>query len=73
MSEGNGSRFDLGFVGGGTTSGTVDEAEWARLQAAFASGGDAVIEVEEASSRLWVRASQVAWARLHTRDARVGF
>jgi hypothetical protein len=73
MSEGNASRFDLGFVGGGTTSGTIAQVEWDRLQAAFAGGDDAIIEVAEASATLWVRASQVAWARLHTRDARVGF
>jgi hypothetical protein len=66
-------RFDLGFVGGGTTSGTLSGPEWTRLETAFTTGGDAVIRVEEAAGVLFVRASQIAWARVHQRDARVGF
>jgi hypothetical protein len=66
-------RFDVGFIGGGTTSGTVSAEEWARLEAAFSGAGDAVIRLEENGAALWVRASQIAWARLHTRDARIGF
>jgi hypothetical protein len=66
-------RLDLGFIGGGSTSATVSEAEFGRLKSAFASGDDAVIEVAEASATIWVRASQIAWARLHTRESRVGF
>jgi hypothetical protein len=66
-------RFDLGFVGGGNTSGTVSEDQWERLQRAFLSGEDTVIEIEEGPTRLWVRASQIAWARLHTRESRIGF
>jgi hypothetical protein len=66
-------RFDLGFVGGGNTSGIVSEEQWLRLQGAFLSGDDSVIELEEASTRLWVRSSQIAWARLHLRESRIGF
>ena len=66
-------RFDLGFVGGGSTSGTLSGEEWTRLESAFTGGGDAVIRVEEATGVLFVRASQIAWARVHQRDARVGF
>jgi hypothetical protein len=32
-----------------------------------------VVELAEASATIWVRASQIAWARLHTRESRVGF
>ena len=66
-------RLDIGFIGGGAASATVSESEWTRLQAAFASGDDAIVELAEASATIWVRASQIAWARLHTRESRVGF
>ena len=66
-------RLDIGFIGGGSASATVSESEWTRLQAAFASGDDAIVELAEASATIWVRASQIAWARLHTRESRVGF
>ena len=66
-------RFDLGFVGGGSTSGIVASEEWSRLEEAFSSGAEAVIRLEEDGASLWVRASQIAWARLHTRSGRVGF
>jgi hypothetical protein len=66
-------RFDLGFVGGGSTAGTVTRDQWERLERAFTSGEDAVIELDEGATRLWVRSSQIAWARVHTREPRVGF
>ncbi len=66
-------RLDLGFIGGGSTSATVSHEEWARLRATFTSGDDAVVELAEASATIWVRASQIAWARLHTRESRIGF
>jgi hypothetical protein len=66
-------RVDIGFIGGGSTSATVSETEWARLKSAFGSGDDAIVELAEASATIWVRASQIAWARLHTRESRVGF
>jgi hypothetical protein len=66
-------RLDIGFIGGGAASATVSLEEWNRLQAAFSSGDDAVVELAEASATIWVRASQIAWARLHTRESRVGF
>jgi hypothetical protein len=71
MSENH--RFDLGFIGGGSISATVTQDQWDRLKASFASGEDAVIEVSEQASTMWIRASQVAWARLHTRESRIGF
>jgi hypothetical protein len=66
-------RLDIGFIGGGAASATVSQEEWNRLQTAFSSGDDAVVELAEASATIWVRASQIAWARLHTRESRVGF
>jgi hypothetical protein len=71
MSENH--RFDLGFIGGGSISATVSQTEWERLKASFDSGEDAVVEVVEQSATVWLRASQIAWARLHTREARIGF
>ena len=44
-----------------------------RLKSAFSTGEDAVIEVSEQAATVWLRASQVAWARLHTRESRIGF
>jgi hypothetical protein len=66
-------RFDLGFVGGGSTSGTVEPEQWRRLEQALESGQDALIDLDEGATRLLVRSSQVAWARVHTREARIGF
>ena len=43
-------RLDIGFIGGGSASATVSESEWTRLQAAFASGDDAIVELAEASA-----------------------
>ena len=48
-------------------------SEWDRLKASFDSGEDAVIEVSEQAATVWLRASQIAWARLHTRESRIGF
>lgn len=66
-------RLDIGFIGGGAASATVSQEEWSRLQTAFSSGDDAVVELAEQTATIWVRASQIAWARLHTRESRVGF
>jgi hypothetical protein len=66
-------RFDLGFVGGGSTSGTVDSEQWRLLEQALTSGQDALIDLDEGPTRLLVRSSQIAWARLHTRESRIGF
>jgi hypothetical protein len=66
-------RVDIGFIGGGAATANVTQSEWDRLQQAFASGNDAVVELAEATATIWVRASQIAWARLHTRESRVGF
>ena len=66
-------RFDLGFIGGGSISATVSQSEWGRLKASFDSGEDAFIEVSEQAATVWLRASQIAWARLHTRESRIGF
>ena len=73
MSENQNHRFDLGFIGGGSISATVSQAEWDRLKASFDSGEDAVIQVSEQAATVWLRASQIAWARLHTRESRIGF
>ncbi len=73
MSENQNHRFDLGFIGGGSISATVSQTEWDRLKASFDSGEDAVIEVSEQAATVWLRASQIAWARLHTRESRIGF
>jgi hypothetical protein len=66
-------RFDIGFVSGGTASGQSSGAEWRRVEEAFRSGDDAVVEVEADGARLWIRVSQIEWARVHRRGARVGF
>jgi len=66
-------RFDLGFAGGGTVGGLADPDQWATLERSFESGAEAVLRVEVEGGTLYVRASQVAWARKHVREARVGF
>ena len=66
-------RFDVGFVGGGSTSGSTAQAEWDRLARAIAEGDDGTVDLETEGGRLFVRPSQVAWARLHVRETRVGF
>jgi hypothetical protein len=66
-------RFDLGFVGGGSTSGSITEEEWDRLAKAMAESDGAMMELPTEGARLFVRPSQVAWARLHVRETRVGF
>jgi hypothetical protein len=66
-------RFDIGFVGGGSTSGSIIQEEWDRLAAAIAAADDALIAIPTEGARLFLRPSQVAWARLHLRETRVGF
>jgi hypothetical protein len=66
-------RFDIGFVGGGSTSGSVAQEDWDRLAQAIAAGEDGLLDVPAEGARLFVRPSQVAWARLHIRETRVGF
>jgi len=66
-------RFDVGFIGGGTTNGFAIPSEWQRLESAFTSGDEAVIRLEAEGATLWVRASQIAWVRIHTRESRTGF
>ena len=66
-------RFDIGFVGGGSTSGSIVQTEWDRLAKAIAAADDAIIDVPTEGARLFLRPSHVAWARLHVRETRVGF
>ncbi|CAA9488213.1 MAG: hypothetical protein AVDCRST_MAG53-1134 [uncultured Solirubrobacteraceae bacterium] len=66
-------RFDLGFNSGGTASGQATETEWQRVEEAFTRGDEAVVAVEVEGARMWIRVSQVAWARVHRRGSRVGF
>ncbi len=66
-------RFDLGFVSGGTASGQATDTEWQRVEEAFTRGDEAVVAVEVEGARMWIRVSQVAWARVHRRGSRVGF
>lgn len=66
-------RFDLGFIGGGTASGQATEEEWRRLEAAFDAREERVLSFDVEGARMFVRVSQIAWARVYTRDARVGF
>ena len=66
-------RFDLGFNSGGTASGQATETEWRRVEEAFTRGDEAVVAVEVEGARMWIRVSQVAWARVHRGGSRVGF
>lgn len=66
-------RFDLGFNSGGTASGQASESEWQRVEQAFTAGDEAVVAVEVEGARMWIRVSQIAWARVHRRGSRVGF
>jgi hypothetical protein len=66
-------RFDIGFVGGGSTSGSIAQEEWDRLEQALGGGQDGMISLPAEGAQLFLRPSQVAWARLHVRETRVGF
>jgi hypothetical protein len=66
-------RFDIGFVGGGSTSGSITQADWDRIAHAIAGGENGMIDVPAEGAHLFLRPSQVAWARLHVRETRVGF
>jgi hypothetical protein len=67
-------KFDLGFVGGGSASGTAELAEWERLEKALADGRtDDVLRLELHDGVLLVRPSQVAFARRNARERSIGF
>ena len=66
-------RFEIGFSGGGATSGQASADAVKALEDAVASGAQAVLPLESESTRLLVRVSDVAWLRVHGTGKRVGF
>jgi len=67
-------KFDLGFLGGGSASGTAELAEWERFEKALTNGAsDAVLRLELSDGLLLVRPSQVAFARRNARERSIGF
>ena len=72
MAEGT-QRFELGFTGGGATSGQADAASLRSLEEALETGQERLVPLESEGARLLVRASQVAWLRVHGTGKRVGF
>jgi hypothetical protein len=66
-------RFEIGFSGGGATSGQASADAVKALEEAVGGGADAILPLESESSRLLVRTSQVAWLRVHGTGKRVGF
>ncbi len=67
------TRVEIGFVGGGATSASLDDAACKKLLKAMDKGDDDVVELPGDSGALHIRVSQVAWVRVHSKDARVGF
>jgi len=66
-------RVEIGFVGGGTTSATLSDAAWKKLLKAVGSGEEGVLELASEAGDLFVRSSQVAFMRVLSKEARVGF
>lgn len=67
------TRVEIGFTGGGAASASLDDAAVKKLLKAIEKGDDVVVELPGDTGTLHVRASQVAWVRVHSRDSRVGF
>ena len=66
-------RFEIGFSGGGATSGQASADAVKALEDAVASGTQTAVALESEGSRLLVRAGDVAWLRVHGTGKRVGF
>lgn len=66
-------RVEIGFVGGGTTSATLSDAAWKKLLKAVGSGQEGVLELSSETGDLFVRSNQVAFMRVLSKEARVGF
>jgi hypothetical protein len=66
-------RFEIGFSGGGATSGQADVNALKALEDAITAGTQTVLPLESESTRLLVRVSEVAWIRIHGSGKRVGF
>ncbi len=66
-------RFELGFVGGGATSGQADTAALRALEDALETGQEKLVVLEHEGTRLLVRSGQVGWLRVHGGGKRVGF
>ena len=74
MADGSLVRFEIGFTGGGATSGQADAASLKALEDALGSpSGAPLVTLESEGTRLLVRTSEVAWLRLHEQAKRVGF
>jgi hypothetical protein len=66
-------KFELGFRGGGSVAGEASAADWARFEAALATGAGTV-DVEHDERRIWVRIDDVAYAvRVVPRRRGAGF
>jgi hypothetical protein len=72
MAEGT-VRFEIGFTGGGATSGQAEPRALKALEDALEEGREGVIALESEGTRLAVRVSEVAWLRVHGTGKRVGF
>jgi hypothetical protein len=66
-------RFEVGFVGGGATSGQADADALRSLEEALETGQDKLVVLEHEGTRLLVRSSQIGWLRVHGGGKRVGF
>ena len=66
-------RFEVGFVGGGATSGQSDAAAVRALEEALETGQDKLVVLEHEGTRQFVRSGQVGWLRVHGGGKRVGF
>ena len=72
MTEGT-VTFEVGFRGGGTVSGEVASADWARVEAAL-TAGTGTVDVEHEERRIWLRADDIAYVvRVVPRRRGAGF
>ena len=66
-------RFELGFRSGGSTGGTIGEAEWAKLESALRASSASTLELNGQDQRWFVRVDEIAYARRHESPRRLGF
>jgi hypothetical protein len=66
-------RFELGFRSGGSTGGSVPEAEWKKLEDALRSGGSAVVDLSGTDQQWILRVEEVAWVRRTQTSRKLGF
>ncbi len=66
-------KVEIGLVGGGTTSATLEAAALKALKKGFGAGDVELLELESEGGTLLVRPSQVAFLRVQQKESRVGF